>query len=73
MSLSHLSSLTRLIALFLNTIPIPRSHVEALESPTWKSAMQEEMSVLQSRGTWELVDAHLVAEVVGCHWVLISV
>ena len=51
MSLFHLSSSALQIALSLDSILVPWSHVEAFESPTWRFAMQEEMFALQSQGT----------------------
>jgi len=37
--------------------------------PAWKQAMDEEMNILVSRGTWDLVSALTGAAVIGCRWV----
>ncbi|KAK4406722.1 Retrovirus-related Pol polyprotein from transposon RE2 [Sesamum angolense] len=42
---------------------------KALRHPTWKMAMDDEMSALVSRGTWELVEVPPNADIVACRWV----
>ena len=49
----------------------PRSINEAMKSPDWprwKEAMDEEMEVLKSYKTWEVVDIPKGVNVVGCRW-----
>ena len=42
---------------------------EALSHPDWKQAMVEEMVVLDSTGTRDLVALHVGKSPIGCHWV----
>ena len=42
---------------------------EALSHPDWKQAMVEEMVVLHSTGTWDLVTLPVDKSPVGCCWV----
>ena len=51
---------------FVSTL---KSISEALSHPGWKHAMVEEMDVLYSNGTWELVALPLGKSPVGCRWV----
>lgn len=37
--------------------------------PLWEKAIQEELSVLKTAGTWELVDAPNGVNIVGSKWV----
>ncbi|KAL6994049.1 hypothetical protein U1Q18_052566 [Sarracenia purpurea var. burkii] len=47
----------------------PRSVVEALKSPEWLSAMNDEFLALQTQKTWSLVHPPPNANIVGCKWV----
>ncbi|OWM65682.1 hypothetical protein CDL15_Pgr017179 [Punica granatum] len=53
----------------LDSVSIPRSVKEALSHPGWREAMIDEMSALDTNGTWELVSLPLGKTVVGCRWV----
>ncbi|KAL0428251.1 UNVERIFIED_CONTAM: hypothetical protein Slati_2999900 [Sesamum latifolium] len=46
-----------------------KTYYEAVLHPEWKLAMDEKISALISRGTWELVSAPVDANVVSCRWV----
>jgi hypothetical protein len=50
----------------------PRSIAEAKRRPDWplwEAAIQEELSVLGTQGTWELIDPPAGANIVGSKWV----
>ncbi|KAL0401300.1 UNVERIFIED_CONTAM: putative mitochondrial protein [Sesamum latifolium] len=47
----------------------PLLFAKALPHPAWKMVMDEEMSALISRGTWELVEPPPKADVVACRWI----
>ena len=55
----------------LSSIFIPTSTSEALSHPGWKLTIVEEMDVLSSTDTWELVTLPSSKSLVGCHWVYI--
>ena len=63
---NHLTPRFRQFALSITTKSIPKNHVEAMQVPHWKAAMDEEMLALVSRGTWELVNRPLGASIVSC-------
>lgn len=42
---------------------------EALTDPSWKTAMNEELSSLRKNETWDLVDCRKGKKPVGCRWV----
>ena len=48
---------------------VPRNIQEALDEPSWKLAVFEEMNALKKNGTWEVVDLPREKKVVGCKWV----
>ena len=47
---------------------VPRNIHEALDEPSWKLAVFEEMNALKKNGTWEAVDLPREKKVVGCKW-----
>ncbi|KAM1581882.1 hypothetical protein ACFX10_029681 [Malus domestica] len=47
----------------------PATYKSALKSEVWFHAMKEELSALQSQGTWTLVPLPLNKNLVGCKWV----
>ncbi|KAL0313828.1 UNVERIFIED_CONTAM: Retrovirus-related Pol polyprotein from transposon TNT 1-94 [Sesamum angustifolium] len=51
------------------TDDLPIALRKALRHPAWKMAMDDEMSALISRGTWELVEVTPDTDVVACRWV----
>ncbi|KAK4406265.1 Retrovirus-related Pol polyprotein from transposon RE2 [Sesamum angolense] len=68
-SFQHLSPNYRAFAVFLSSVFIPHTYHEALRHLAWKMAMDDEMSALISRGTWELVEVLPDTDVVACQWV----
>ncbi|KAL0370901.1 UNVERIFIED_CONTAM: hypothetical protein Sangu_0408200 [Sesamum angustifolium] len=56
LSFHHLSPNYRAFSVSLSSVSIPNTYLEALRHPAWKMAMDDEMSALISRGTWELVE-----------------
>jgi len=53
----------------ISLVFIPKSIGDALAHPGWCQAMLDELSALQSSGTWELVSLPFGKSVVGCRWV----
>jgi hypothetical protein len=47
----------------------PSSHVEALQSESWKNAMQEELIAIEENGTWKLCDLPKGHRPIGLKWV----
>ena len=45
-----------------------RNIQEALDEPSWKLAVIEEMNALKKNGTWEVVDLPREKKVIGCIW-----
>ncbi|KAL0423137.1 UNVERIFIED_CONTAM: protein Ycf2 [Sesamum radiatum] len=62
----HLSPNYRAFSVSLSSVSIPNTYHEALRHPAWKMAMDDEMSALISRGTWELVEVPPDTDVVSC-------
>ncbi|PNY13664.1 receptor-like protein kinase [Trifolium pratense] len=52
----------------LSSVSIPKTIQEALSHPGWKHAILDEMSALDSNGTWELVPIPSGKSIVGCRW-----
>ncbi|KAI3703311.1 hypothetical protein L1987_73276 [Smallanthus sonchifolius] len=48
---------------------IPDTVKEALETKTWREAMEAEMKSLEKNNTWEKCDLPLGKKTVGCRWV----
>lgn len=48
---------------------MPLAGLSAMGDPNWKHAMDEEFSALQRNGTWHLVLAHGVQNIIDCKWV----
>lgn len=48
---------------------IPKTIAQALKSPVWRKAMDEEMSAIVRNKTWELVPPSTSQNVVGCKWI----
>ncbi|KAL0326609.1 UNVERIFIED_CONTAM: Retrovirus-related Pol polyprotein from transposon RE2 [Sesamum angustifolium] len=69
LSFQHLSPNYRAFSVSLSSVSIPNTYCEALRHPAWKMAMDDEMSALVSRGTWELVEVPPNADIVACRWV----
>ncbi|KAK2418425.1 putative mitochondrial protein [Trifolium repens] len=52
----------------LSSVSIPKTIQEALSHPGWRQAIIDEMSALDSNGTWELVPLPSGKSIVGCRW-----
>ncbi|GJW27958.1 ribonuclease H-like domain-containing protein [Tanacetum coccineum] len=50
------------------TLPLPRSHVQALRDPNWKEAMLDKYNALITNGTWVLVPRPANVNVVRSMW-----
>ncbi|XP_072081168.1 uncharacterized protein [Arachis hypogaea] len=48
---------------------LPKSIEQALSTPYWREAMEEEFSALQNNLTWRLVDPPAHSAPIGCKWV----
>ena len=68
LSFHHLSLPYFAFVSTLSSIPTPKSTSETLSHPGWKQAMTEEMDVLYSNDTWELVALPPGKSPVGCRW-----
>ena len=53
----------------MSTVSLPKTVQEALSHPSWKRAMAEEMVVLYSTSTWDLVTLPASKSLVDCRWV----
>ncbi|KAL0283440.1 UNVERIFIED_CONTAM: Retrovirus-related Pol polyprotein from transposon RE2 [Sesamum angustifolium] len=69
LSFQYLSPNYRAFSVSFSSISIPNTYCEALWHPAWKMNMDDEMSALISRGTWELVEVPPNANVVAFRWV----
>ncbi|KAL0439981.1 UNVERIFIED_CONTAM: Retrovirus-related Pol polyprotein from transposon RE2 [Sesamum latifolium] len=72
LSYQYLSPNYQAFSASLSSVSIPNTYCEALRHPAWKMAMDDEMSALILRGTWELVEPPPNTDVVACRWVLPS-
>ncbi|RVW88812.1 Retrovirus-related Pol polyprotein from transposon RE1 [Vitis vinifera] len=55
-SYSNLSDNYRAFTTNISKLVVPRNIQEALDEPSWKLAVFEEMNALKKNGTWEVVD-----------------
>ena len=53
----------------LITVSIPKNIQEAMTSPDWRAAMEEEMTALEKNGTWEMGPLPAGMKLVGSRWV----
>ena len=67
----HLSNSVQSLVKNLAMLKIPRTIQEALDSPQWKQAIQEEMRALVKNQTWEVIQRPHNKVLVGCRWVFI--
>ena len=65
----HLSPLYFSFIASLSFVSIPTSVIGGLAHPSWKVAMDKEMSALKNNGTWDLVSLPTGKSVVGSWWV----
>ena len=70
-SYNHLSSYSRSFVATLDSISLPNTVHEVLSHLRWRSAMIEEMSVLDDNGTWDLVQLPVGKIVIGCRRVFV--
>ncbi|RVX10349.1 Retrovirus-related Pol polyprotein from transposon RE1 [Vitis vinifera] len=68
-SYSNLSDNYRAFTTNISKLVVPRNIQEALDEPSWKLAVFEEMNALKKNDTWEVVDLPREKKVVGCKWV----
>ncbi|RVW16062.1 Retrovirus-related Pol polyprotein from transposon RE1 [Vitis vinifera] len=68
-SYSNLSDNYKSFTTNISKLVVPRNIQEALDEPSWKLAVFEEMNALKKNGTWEVVDLPREKKVVGCKWV----
>ncbi|RVX06304.1 putative mitochondrial protein [Vitis vinifera] len=68
-SYSNLFDNYRVFTTNISKLVVPRNIQEALDEPSWKLAVFEEMNALKKNGTWEVVDLPREKKVVGCKWV----
>lgn len=62
------SSYKSIVASVLASVE-PETYDDAVKYEAWKVAMQEELSALESNGTWIVVEVPFDRHVVGCKWV----
>ena len=68
-SYSGLSASLRASLLTIETHSTPKSVAEALSSPGWKTAMEDELWALEKNQTWDLVPLPAGKNAIGCKWV----
>ena len=68
-SYSNLSENYGAFTINISKLVVLRNIQEALDEPSWKLAVFEEMNALKKNGTWEVVDLPREKKVVGCKWV----
>ncbi|KAK4388589.1 Retrovirus-related Pol polyprotein from transposon TNT 1-94 [Sesamum angolense] len=69
LSYQYLSPNYRVFSVSLSSVSIPNTYCEALRHPSWRLAMDNEMSALILKGTWKHVEVPHNADVVACRWV----
>ena len=69
MSYHQLSSPYSAFVSTISSVSLPKNTNEALSHPGWRQAMVDEMTVLHSTGTWDLVVLPFGKFPVGCRWV----
>ncbi|RVW54229.1 Retrovirus-related Pol polyprotein from transposon TNT 1-94 [Vitis vinifera] len=69
LSYHRLSSLYSAFISAISSVSLPKSTPEALSHPGWRQAMVDEMVVLHSNSTWDLVVLPSGKFTVGCRWV----
>jgi histone deacetylase 1/2 len=68
-AIDHLSPALTNGSTALSAMTVPKTHVEAMQDPGWRMAMDEEMRALTTRGTWDLADLPSGATAIDCRWV----
>ena len=69
MSFDRLSPPYQLFLSRIESDPVPRRLADAIASPRWKAAMDEEMHALFKNHTWDIVPLPPSKHVVSCKWV----
>ncbi|RVX01807.1 Retrovirus-related Pol polyprotein from transposon TNT 1-94 [Vitis vinifera] len=70
-SYDHLSSSSSVLVASIDSILALKTITEALNHPSWKNAMLEEIRALEDNHTWKLVDLPQEKKVVGYKWVFV--
>ncbi|KAJ9678523.1 hypothetical protein PVL29_020646 [Vitis rotundifolia] len=68
-SYDHLSSSSSVFLASIDSISTLKTVTEALNHPSWKNAMLEEIRALEDNLTWKLVDLPQGKKVVGYKWI----
>lgn len=68
-SYSFLSTHNQIINDFINAIKEPRSYLQAVKHPGWKSTMDLELQALESNSTWEVVPLLPRKKALPCKWI----
>ena len=55
-SLPNISNNYRAFTINISKLVVPRNIQEALDEPSWKLAVFEEMNALKKNGTWEAIN-----------------
>ena len=53
----------------LSSVSVPKTVSKAFSDPGWRQAMVDEITVLHSNGTWDLVPLPPGKSLVGCRWI----
>ena len=69
LSYDKLSNSHRVFTSKMSNLFVPRTIKEALDNPSWKLAVIEDMNALEKNGSWKLVNLHKDKKTVGCKWV----
>ena len=68
-SYNHFSSFSCFFIASLDSISLPNTIREALSHPDWRSAMVEDMHVLDDNDTWDLVPLPIGKKAISCRWI----
>lgn len=68
-SFEKLSQDYRAFVTTLDSIKIPQNFYEAIQQPEWKTAVEEEIKVLEKNSTWEYSQLPEGKRPVGCKWI----
>ena len=55
----------------LDFVSLPNTVPEALARSGWRSAMVDEMQILDDNGTWDLIPLSTGKKAIGCRWVFV--
>ena len=71
LSYQRLSLISSSLVDTLKSISTPTTLHQALNHPSWRAAMEDEIMALEKAGTWTLVDLPSGKKAIGCKWVLL--